>query len=166
MPILIFLRRYGIREYGITLTVAAIAGLGLAAMLNSTSGGDSGEALLKPKTATVAQKAVADSAPAIARETRIARPVATTRHRTRKHAHRHRRHGHARRHSAPAPAPSPAPAQTQLVVQRTPAPQPQRQAAPKPAPAPVVHTPAPKPVSKPTAAPKPSGGSVQFDDSG
>jgi len=42
MPILIFLRQYGLREYAVTLTVAALVGLGVAVLLNSAGGGSAG----------------------------------------------------------------------------------------------------------------------------
>jgi hypothetical protein len=38
MPILMFLRQYGLREYAITLGVAALAGIGIAVMINSAAG--------------------------------------------------------------------------------------------------------------------------------
>ena len=50
MPILIFLRQYGWREYAVTLAVAAVAGLGIAVLINSAAGGGAGApAVLKTK---------------------------------------------------------------------------------------------------------------------
>jgi hypothetical protein len=158
MPILIFLRQYGLREYAVTLTVAALVGLGIALLLNSAAGGAGATGELKTKH----ELSVVSSAPPT---TAVTKPVAKAAsaapaHPARKRAHRARPH-HV---SASQPAPVPAPASGQrLVAARTPAPQPTSTPAPKPAP--VVHQPAPKP--KPAPAHKRSGGgSGQFDDSG
>jgi hypothetical protein len=160
MPILMFLRQYGLREYAFTLAFAAIVGLGIAVLINSAAGGSAGApAVLKTKAQLAAS---AHMQPA-----RVDRPVTTTararlavKHRARRVHRVHRIH-----HSAPAPAPAPTPTQTpRLVATRTPAPQ-----TVTPAPAPVVSKPAPV-VHKPAPAPKPKssggGGGGQFDDSG
>jgi hypothetical protein len=162
VPVLIFLRQFGLREYGITLAIAALVGLGIAVLINSAAGGGAGSpTLLKTK------QELADASSRVL-TTRVYKPVRQVRpapvHRR---AHPvHRRHVHR---SRPAPAPAPvAPA----VPVSAPASSPPTQPAvskPVPAPAPVVRRPvqrpAPRPAPKP--APKPSGGgSVQFDDSG
>jgi hypothetical protein len=161
MPILMFLRQYGLREYAITLAVAALAGLGIAVLINSAAGGAAGEpAVLKTK----AELAVSSQTlPA-----RVDRPVTVAKARPAvKHVRRHHRARKVRHHVA---APAPAPARTSaphLVATRTPAPQPVSTPAPKPAPAPVVHTPAPAP--RPAPSRKTGGGGAgtgQFDDSG
>jgi hypothetical protein len=160
MPILILLRQYGLREYAITLGVAALAGLGIAVLINSAAGGGAGPpALLKTK------QELADASSRVL-TTRVFKPVSETRSAPKPVVrHRQRQHRHAR--SAPTPSPSPAP---RLVAVRAPAPTPQPQQVSRPAPAPVVHRPAPvyhRPAPAPKPASKPSGGgSTQFDDSG
>jgi hypothetical protein len=160
MPVLIqALRNYGLREYGLTLSIAVVCGLGLAALLNASAGGKGGEATLKTK-AQIASQSSRLFTTRVAQPVRVAHPV--RRHHVHHARHRHHR-SHARRHYA---APTPAPA-TQLVSVRTPKPSP----APKPAPVkyvapkPIVRAPAPRPAPKP-APKKPSGGGLQFDDSG
>jgi hypothetical protein len=142
MPILMFLRQYGLREYAVILAIAAVAGLGIAVLINSTAGRSAGApAVLKTK------QELADASSRVL-TTRVYKPVAKTRPAA-KPARRH----HARtpvQRSRPAPAPAP-----RLVAVRAPTP-PVSTPAPQPAPAPK-----PKP-----ATPKRSGGSVQFDDSG
>jgi hypothetical protein len=162
MPILMLLRQYGLREYAITLAVAAIAGLGIAVLINSAAGGGAGEpAVLKTKAELAASS---HTLPA-----RVDRPAAApvkARPAVKHHVRRHRR---ARKvHHVARPAPAPAPTRTSaphLVAVRTPAPSPVSTPAPKPAP--VVHKPAPAP--KPAPSHKTGGGgggTGQFDDSG
>jgi hypothetical protein len=163
MPVLIFLRQYGLREYAVTLACAAVVGLGIAVLINSAAGGAAGEpAILKTK------QELADASSRVL-TTRVYRPVAATkpivRHRARHRARRHARRPHR---STPAPAP-----RVVAVRTPTPAPTPQRVVStpvstPAPKPTPVVHKPAPAPKPKPAPAPKKSGGggSLQFDDSG
>jgi hypothetical protein len=162
MPILMFLRQYGLREYAITLAIAAVAGLGIAVLINSAAGGSAGApAVLKTK------QELADASSRVL-TTRVYKPAAEVKPAPTPARH-HRRHArrHVRSHPAPAPAPAPAPKPApKLVAVRTPAPAPQVVSRPAPRPAPVVHRPA-APAPKPKPAPKPSGGgSVQFDDSG
>jgi hypothetical protein len=157
MPILIFLRQYGLREYAVTLAIAAVAGLGIAVMINSAAGGAAGEpAVLKTK------QELADASSRVL-TTRVYKPVAETRPATRRPARRHRRHARRHRRSAPSPA-------ARVVAVRAPAPEPAVTtpvSQPEPAPAPVVRKPAPAPAPKPTPSRKGGGGgSVQFDDSG
>jgi hypothetical protein len=164
MPILIFLRQYGLREYAITLIVAALVGLGIALLLNSAAGGagNTGELTTKHELSVVS------SAPPA---TRVTKPVAKAASAARARP-AHKRVHHARRHRVSHPAPAPV---QHLVAARkptpAPAPQPTFTPAPAPRPAPVVHKPAPV-VHKPAPAPKPapkkhsSSGSGQFDDSG
>lgn len=146
MPVLIaFLRQYGLREYLLMLTVAAVCGLGLAALINAASGDVAGgQALLKTKA-----QLEANSSRVLT--TRVFKPV--------REAHPQRRH-----RSAPASA------VPRLVAVRTPAPKPvvvQRQVALRPVPTPTPVVRAPRPAPKPAATPKRSGGgSQQFDDSG
>jgi hypothetical protein len=149
MPILMFLRQYGLREYAVTLAIAAVAGLGIAVLINSTAGRSAGApAVLKTR------QELADASSRVL-TTRVYKPGAETRPAA-KPARRHQARKHVQTsHPAPAPAPK-------LVAARTPAPQVSR---PAPAPAPVIHRPAPAP-TKPAGTPKPSGGSIQFDDSG
>jgi hypothetical protein len=159
MPILIFLRQYGPREYLITLAVAALVGLGIAVLLNSASGGDPGApALLKTK----AQLAASSSRLLTTHvyKTPPAPAPAPVRH----HARARRHHVRHVRHISPAPAPvvaSPAP---KLVAVRTPTPV-VRPVVRAPSPPRVIQRPAPRP--RPAPAPKrTSGGGLQFDDSG
>jgi hypothetical protein len=162
MPILIFFRQYGLREYAITLTVAALVGLGIALLLNSAAGGAGATGELQTKH----ELSVVSSAPPETTVTKpLAKAAAAPAHPARKRVHRAPRH-HVRA-SHPAPAPAPAPEQ-HLVATRTPTstPAPQHFApAPAPKPAPVVHQPAPKPKPAPTHK-RSGGGSGQFDDSG
>ena len=156
MSILIFLRQYSLREYAITLSVAAIVGLGLAVLINAAGGGSAGApAALKTKEQLTASTRVLPA--------RVDKPLVPKARPVVKHRRR------VRRHTAPKvnPAPRPAPAQ-KLVATRTPAPQPVSTPAPKPKPAPVVNKPAPAPAPKPKPAPtrKTGGGGGQFDDSG
>jgi hypothetical protein len=156
MPILMLLRQYGLREYGITLAVAALVGLGLAVLINVAAGGSAGApAVLKTKEQLGASSRMLPAR--VNHPTATARPAAT---------HHARRRHHARKPDrAPAPAPAPAPTRTSaphLVAQRTPAPQPVSTPAPKPAP--VVQKPAPAPDPAPSR--KTGGGTGQFDDSG
>jgi hypothetical protein len=165
MPGLIeFLRQYSLREYLSMVTLAALCGLGVAALINfSSQGVAGGQALLKTKAQIEADHSrllttrVSHASPA-----RPARP--------------HRARSRARRHSA-KPRPrhkSHAPAARLVAVRtptRAPAPRPRTESRPKPAPKPVVR--APQPAPKPAAAPKqPSSGggepkrTLQFDDSG
>ncbi len=159
MPLLILLRQYGLREYAITLAIAALAGLGVAVLINSAPGGAAGPpAVLKTK------QELADASSRVL-TTRVFKPVSQTKpapkpavhHRTRRHHRVHHAVAAPRIAVARAPAPTPAlhPVSRPAPVVRKPAPVIQR-------PAPVIRRPAPKP--KP--APKPSGGSLQFDDSG
>ena len=155
-----FLRQYGLREYAITLTVAALVGLGIAVLLNSAAGG--GAETPSELTLRVESKAVpaAERVAAVSplRKPRAAAKGAPARH---KRVRKHR----ARPQAAPAPAPAPKPAPTSehLVAANTPPPQPTYTPEPAPRPAPAVSKPAPTPA--PAAAPKPSGGG-HFDDSG
>jgi hypothetical protein len=160
MPVLVaFLRNYGLREYGITLGIAAVCGLGVAAFLNASAGNVSGGA------ATLKTKAQIDAQSSRILSTRVTKAVRAShpvRHR-RTHVHRQKRSHAKRHHAARTPAPSaPVP---KLVAVRTPAPTPAP--APQPvkvvAPKPVVRAPAPKRASAPK---KTGGGSLQFDDSG
>jgi hypothetical protein len=139
----------------VTLAVAAIAGLGIAVMLNAAAGGSAGApAALKTKEQLAASSRALPA--------RVDHPVSTVK--AAPAAKRHARRHHARKsHRAATPAPSPAPTRApeqHLVAVRTPAPQPVSQ----PAPAPVVHKPAPAP--KPAPSGKSGGGDAQFDDSG
>jgi outer membrane biosynthesis protein TonB len=161
MPILIFLRQYGLREYAITLIVAALVGLGIALLLNSAAGGagNTGELTTKHELSVVSS-----APPAI----RVTKPVAKAVSAARAHAARKPVH-HARRHRASHPAPAPISPQ-RLVATRTPAPAPAPKPtftpAPAPKPAPVVHKPASKPKPAPAPKKRSGGGSGQFDDSG
>jgi hypothetical protein len=156
MPVLMFLRQYGLREYAITLTVAALVGLGVAVLLNSASGGGAetpSELTLraKPQAAPSAERVAAVTP---LRKPRAAKPVSTS--------HKPVRKQRVRQRSAPAPAPKPAAAPApadHLVASNTPEPQQTYTPPPAPKPAPVVSKPAPKPAPKPV-------GSPQFDDSG
>jgi hypothetical protein len=152
MPGLIeFVRQYGLREYVAMVTVAAVCGIGVAALINfSSQGVAGGQALLKTRAKIESES----SRLLTTRVSHQARTALPARHRVRSHALR----------QAPAAGPrrvSPRPA-ARLVAVRTPA------HAPKP----VVRAPAPAP--KPTLAPKQrsSGGGqkpkgqLQFDDSG
>jgi len=161
MPILMFLRQYGLREYAITLGVAALVGIGIAVMINSAAGGAGAPAVLKTK------QELADASSRVL-TTRVFKPVSESRPAPNPVVRHHRRH--RTRHATPAPAPAP-----RIVVAQAPAPKPKLQpVVSRPAPAPVVHTPAPAPVvHRPAPAPRPKpaskpsgGGSVQFDDSG
>src|SRR2546423_304671 len=88
MPILIFLRQYGLREYAVTLTVAALVGLGIAMLLNSAAGGRAGAPLTtKPE---VASASPAVPAPKVVKPAAKAPSAAKARP-------AHRRH-HVRRH--------------------------------------------------------------------
>jgi hypothetical protein len=150
MPILIFLRQYGLREYAITLAVAAVVGLGIATLINAAPGGSAGPpAVLKTK------QELADASSRVL-TTRVFKPVNQAKPIVH-HPRPHRVHHVAAppRIAVAAPAPKPV---TKPVTHPTPVVQ--RPAPVVRQPAPVVHRPAPKP------APKPSGGSVQFDDSG
>jgi hypothetical protein len=158
MPILMLLRQYGLREYAITLAVAAVAGLGIAVLINAAAGGAAGEpTVLKTKAQLAASSRTLPA--------RVDRPVSTAKAPPAAKHHVRRRH-HARTpHHAPAPAPAPTRASVpQLVAQRTPAPQPVSTPAPKPAP--VVHKPAPAPKPTPSRKSGGGGGTGQFDDSG
>ena len=157
MPLLIFLRQYGLREYGFVLGAAAIVGLTLAVLINSAAGGGAGA----PATLKTKQE-LADASSRVL-TTRVFKPVRVTRPAP-VHRHHARRHRH---HAAPSAAPRVvavrAPVRVHTVHARTVTPQPTPTAAPAPAPRPVVHAPAPAPKPKHAPAPKPS---VQFDDSG
>jgi hypothetical protein len=160
VPLLIFLRQYGLREYAITLAIAALVGLALAVLINSAAGGGAGSpTILKTK------QELADASSRVL-TTRVYKPVRQTRPAPAHHRVHQARHRHVHR-ARPAPAPAPV---VHVVPVSAPASSPRPQPAvskpaPAPAPAPVVHRPAPKPAPRP--APKPSGGgSVQFDDSG
>jgi hypothetical protein len=155
MPLLILLRRYGLREYAITLAIAALVGLGIAILINSSAGGGAGSpTLLKTK------QELADASSRVL-TTRVYKPVRQVRPAPVHHRAHPTRHRHVHR-SRPAPAPAPvAPAVPVSAPASSPRPQVSK---PAPAPAPVVRRPAPKPAPKPAS--KPSGGSVQFDDSG
>jgi hypothetical protein len=156
MPILIFLRQYGLREYAITLAIAALAGLGVATLINSAPGGAAGPpAVLKTK------QELADASSRVL-TTRVFRPVSQTEPAPKPAVHHRARHHHrvvTQHRIVVAAAPAPAPKPTLQPVSR-PAPVVQKRAPVVQRPAPVIRRPAPKP------APKPSGGSVQFDDSG
>jgi hypothetical protein len=153
MPFLSFLRQYGAREYGVTLAVAAIAGLAVAVLINSAPGGHGEPALLRTAPQEVAKTIAAK--PKVVKPLVKAKPAA--RHAP---ARRHRRH---RKHSSVgAPAPSAAP-----VVRAAPESQPSpRTTSPTTTSEPVVQAPAPAPKPTPKRAPKKSGGGIQFDDSG
>jgi hypothetical protein len=135
-------------------SIAAIAGIALAALLTASFGARSSgpPATLRPTPA---------AAPAVSARTEAAQPAAVRRHPLRtRHRQRHRREHPAVKpaHSAPSltVAQHPATPQSQPVIQSEPT---QTVSSPAPAPAPV------KPLSRP--APKrssPSGAS--FDDSG
>src|SRR3954447_5978204 len=155
MPILIFLRQYGLREYAVTLAIAALAGLGVAVLINSAPGGATGPpAVLKTK------QELADASSRVL-TTRVFKPVSQT-----KPAPKPAVHHRARRHHRVVTPP-------RIAVVRAPVIKPTLQPVSRPAPvvqtpAPVVQRPAPvirRPVSKPASKPssKPSGGSVQFD---
>ena len=146
------------RDRVMECTIAAIAGIGLAAVLTASLGvRSSGDPTpLRSEVATAAKPVVMP-----AEET--SKPAKAAR----KHAARKR---HVRRHhrlrvqvrTAAAPAPSPVVAQTAPVTTETQAPStPIRTQA-------VTPTPAPKPAPvKTPSRPKPSvGGGVSFDDSG
>ena len=156
MPVLSFLRQYGAREYAVMLAIAAIAGLGIAVLINSASGGAAGApAVLKIKQA-VAQPPT--PAP------RAFKPVSRARPATHRKARRHPRHvrrSHRLRRVVPAPRPAPVTQTTQEPKVSTPVSSP----SPAPAPAPVVRRPAPAPKHAPAPSPK-GGGGIQFDDSG
>jgi hypothetical protein len=162
MPILIFFRQYGLREYAVTLTVAALVGLGIALLLNSAAGGAGSTGELTTKH----ELSVVSSAPPA---TTVTKPVAKadsagTALPAPKHVHRP---------SLPTAAPASA---QRLIATRTPTPQrtstpgpaPQRTStpAPRPKPAPVVQTPAPTPQPAPAPKKRSGGRSGQFDDSG
>ena len=158
MSLLTFLRQYGAREYGVTLAVAAVAGLAVAVLINSVPGGGGAPALLKTAPQEVAKT--------IAVKPKVLEPVRDVKRAVHRAPARHHRRHH--RHSAAA---GPAPRVVPVV-----------HTAPKPAsstrtevsaPAPVVRAPAP--TQNPAPAPKPvpkrapskkSGGGIQFDDSG
>jgi hypothetical protein len=160
MPRLIeFLRQYGPREYLLMLSVAAICGLGVAALINAASGDVAGgQALLKSKA-----QLEADSSRMLT--TRVFKPVRATH--PRRPARRHQRRHVQHHRSAPMPARA-----SRIVAVSAPAPKPksavvQRQVAPRPTPAPRPVVRAPRPAPKPAPAPKrSSGGGSQFDDSG
>ena len=168
MPLLILLRQYSIREYAVTVMVAAVAGLGIVTLLNAAAGDGGASAELKTKP----------TVPAIssARSVTAYKPAAKTRpaaraHAGRAHVARKQRHRHHRRPahvSRPALTPAPAPrarAPRVVAVQPPsprPIPKPTYTPAPAPKPAPVVHKPAPKPKSNGV----PGGGSGNFSDSG
>jgi len=150
------------RDRVMECTIAAIAGIGIAAILTASLGiRSSGESTpLKSEAATVAnQSTIADVRPGKAKQ-------AAPRHPVRK---RHVRSHHRRRThvvTAPAaPARAPVVAQAAPVVTHTPVRStPTPYVAPRPAP---VSKPAPAPKPAPAKAPsrpKPSG--VSFDDSG
>jgi hypothetical protein len=152
MPILIFLRQYGLREYAVTLTVAALVGLGIALLLNSAAGGAGSTGELTTKH----ELSVVSSAPPT---TTVTKPVAkadsaATVHPARKRVHR-----------ASLPTAAPASAQ-RLIATRTPTPQPTSTPAPTPKPAPVVQKQAPTPQPAPSPKKRNGGRSGQFDDSG
>ena len=157
-PVLIeFLRQYGLREYLLMLSVAALCGLGVAALINAASGDVAGgQALLKTKA-----QLEADSSRVLT--TRVFKPVRAI-------------------PSSPGGSPSRSPSRAEPpVCARAGARRAQRRhgahpgsgakagrrstVAPVPAPRPVVR--APRPAPKPAPAPKrSSGGGSQFDDSG
>ena len=149
MPRLIaFLRQYGPREYLLTLSLAGLCGLGVAALINASAGDVAGgQALLKTK----AQIEANDSQ---LLTTRVYKPARVSHPKRRQVRHRAAQQSFVRRAAA-----------AQLVAARTP--------VPSPAPAVVQRVapqPAPKPAPKPAPAPKHKrsggGGSLQFDESG
>jgi hypothetical protein len=161
VSLLSFLRQYGAREYGVTLAIAAIAGLVIALLINSASGGAGEPALLKTTTEEVAKTAPAPAAPKGLTPVRKARPAS---HRTARRHHRRRRSHRSRLHrSRSMPVASAAPvirAHQEPVVSTQPT-------SATPTPAPVVHpAPAPKPVPPRKPSRKAGGGVIQFDDSG
>jgi hypothetical protein len=101
MPILIFLRQYGLREYAVTFTVAALAGLGIAVMLNAAAGGEAGA----PATLKTNPAVSATPAPTVA--ARVSKPVNSTR--PARTAHVSRKHHRAGRHLSHPTGPAPAP---------------------------------------------------------
>jgi hypothetical protein len=150
------------RDRVMECTIAAIAGIGIAAILTASLGVRSSKdsTPLKSEAATAAkQSTVADVRPS-----KAARPADPARKRQ-VHRH-HRRRTHVI--SAPAPPPAPVVAEAAPVKSHAPAhsaPIRTVSVAPRPAPAPA---PAPKPApTKPPSRPKSSGGGgVSFDDSG
>jgi hypothetical protein len=156
MPFLSLLRQYGAREYGVTLAIAAIAGLAIAVLINSSSGGAGEPALLKTPQQEVAKTSPAPAAPKVHKAVRKERPVS---HRAaQRHHRRHRTH---RSRAVPAPVPQP----KQESEASTPAPR-TTPTTPTTKSVPVVRNPAPKPAPKSVPSRKPSGGGIQFDDSG
>ena len=151
MSFLSFIRQYGAREYGITLAIAALAGLVIAVLINSASGGAGEPALLKTTQEQVAKTSPAAVAP------KVYKPVRKTRPATHRRARRHHRRHRAR--VAPAVSSAPVVQPSQESNTSTPATPTTTTAAP----APVVRKPAPAP--KPAPSPK-GGGGIQFDDSG
>jgi hypothetical protein len=141
------------RDLVLECTIAAVAGIGLAAVLTSSLGvrsSGSGDPLN-----SVAQTPAADVA-----DVPAAAPSKVAPHQAPRKRHRH----HSRRPARVAtPSPPPVVAQAAPVATRKPASaRPQRTAAPVQP----VSAPAPAPV-KPQSRPKPSGGGgVSFDDSG
>jgi hypothetical protein len=158
MPILIFLRHYGWREYAIVLIVAALVGLGIALLLNSAAGGAGSTGELKTKR----ELSVVSSAP------RVTKPVAKAASAPRTHPARKRVHP-ARRHRSSRPAPAPVSVPRLTATRKTapaPTPRPTYTPASTPKPAPVVQKPAPVPKPAPAPKKRSGGGSGQFDDSG
>jgi hypothetical protein len=145
------------RDRVMECTIAAIAGIGIAAILTASLGvRSSGNSTPhKPEVAT----ATSPSTVADVRPSKAARPA--SKHPVRK---RHVRRHHRRTHVVTAPA-APVVAQAAPVETRAPihaAPIRTQSVAPPPAPAP-----APQPAPKAPSRPKPSGGGgVSFDDSG
>jgi hypothetical protein len=140
-------------------TFAAIAGVGLAAVLTAALGVRSSGPPAPLKVVSVPPATTAAKTTIVARKPKVVQKRAHKRHKPKQHRV-HRRHV---RKVAPAPAPTqvvaqaPAPTPVQAPVQR------QTQPVSRPAPAPRPS----RPVSTPK--PKPSGGGssgVAFDDSG
>jgi hypothetical protein len=155
MSFLSFLRQYGAREYGVTLGVAAVAGLALAVLINSGPGGGREPALLRTPPQEVAKT--------VATRPKVIKPAPVAKATARRTAVHRRRHAHRAVRRA-------------VVTAAVPRARPERQASgpttastPPTTPTPVVQAPpAPKPSPAPVrkAAPKKSGGGIQFDDSG
>jgi hypothetical protein len=155
-----FIRQYGAREYGVTLAVAAIAGVVIAVLINSASGGAGQPALLKTAQEQVAKASPAPVAP------RVSKPVAKTQPASHRKSRRHHRRHRAHR-ARVVPAIRTAPVVRPTEESNTPTPTTAPAPTTTPAPAPVVRKPAPAPKPAPKTVPsRKGGGGIQFDDSG
>jgi hypothetical protein len=153
-----FIRQYGAREYGVTLAIAAIAGLALAVLINSASGGAGDTALLRTAPEPAAKTSPAPVTRKVYKPVRKTRPA--SKHSARHHHRRHRAHrSSVARVVSPAPVVQPTESGTSTTPTST---TPTTTTA-----APVVRTPAaaPRPAPKPAPSRK-GGGGIQFDDSG